>query len=73
MIVFDDMNLTVAQIIDERGGREFANWPNAKNLPSVKAYIPYAFGQSLDSNQRAVITKIADRFNKDLTGCVMIR
>ena len=71
------MRITIAQTLNARDNRGFANWPNENNMPNVKATIPYRFSEdiqySFSEKQQDIIKKVVDRFNKDLAGCLFIR
>ena len=74
IIFLGDMRLTLEKIVEARNGREFPRWPNQKNNPSVKGAIPFEFHEnshgSLSKKEQDIVTKVVDRFNKDLQGCL---
>ena len=72
-IIRDDMIITATQVLDARAGKEFAKWPNQNDIPSVKGYIPFEFGANLNNDQTKIVEIVIDRFNKDMSGCIMIR
>ena len=65
------MELTKGQIIGPRNGKPFSKkWPEGK--------VPYTFhedipGWRLLKEERNVLTKVFERFNKDLKGCLRVR
>ena len=67
--LLDDMNVTVSQIFDARAGKDFPNWPDG--------VIPFEFSEAinnkLEENERDIVMRVVDRFNKDLKGCLIIR
>ena len=74
ILLRDDMNITIDQIITARSGKAFSKkWPDGR--------IPYDFDSSdleeyevsLSQDERNIVKKVAERFNKDLNGCASIR
>ena len=63
------MNVTISQIFRARDGKEFPKW--------IDGVIPFEFSDDinnkLENNERDIVMKVINRFNKDLEGCLLIR
>ena len=76
ILLQDDMNITVAQIVEARSGKTISQkWPKGKIVytfdPPSNAEEEYDI--RLTQAEQNIVKKVAKRFNKDLNGCASIR
>ena len=69
------MKLTKGQIHEARSGGRLTihKWGNKRKEKNTMGVVPYTFDDDITEDERIVVNRILERFNKDLDGCLSIR